>query len=100
MRLFSVISRTLVGGGGDLPTAPANWAREDLDMATEKKLSKRNWISSSSSTKQRHNVKAKIDITQQKIKCWLYGDRVGWLVGWVLWHINLCWLFNAKFIFM
>ena len=24
----------------------------------------------------------------------------GWLVGWVLWHINLCWLFNAKSIFM
>ena len=23
-----------------------------------------------------------------------------WLVGWVLWHINLCWLFNAKSIFM
>ena len=21
------------------------------------------------------------------------------LVGWVLWHINLCWLFNAKSIF-
>ena len=25
---------------------------------------------------------------------------VGWLVGWVLWHINLCRLFNAKSIFM
>ena len=25
---------------------------------------------------------------------------VGWLVGWVLWHINLCWLFNTKWIFM
>ena len=23
-----------------------------------------------------------------------------WLVGWVLWHINLYWLFNAKSIFM
>ena len=23
-----------------------------------------------------------------------------WLVGWVLWHINLCRLFNAKSIFM
>ena len=23
-----------------------------------------------------------------------------WLVGWVLWHINLCRLFNAKFIFI
>ena len=25
---------------------------------------------------------------------------VDWLVVWVLWHINLCRLFNAKFIFM
>ena len=25
---------------------------------------------------------------------------VKWLVGWVLWHINLCRLFNAKSIFM
>ena len=25
---------------------------------------------------------------------------VGWMVVWVLWHINLCWLFNAKSIFM
>ena len=25
---------------------------------------------------------------------------VGWLVGWFLWHINLCRLFNAKSIFM
>ena len=25
---------------------------------------------------------------------------VGWLVGWVLWHINLCRLFNTKSIFM
>ena len=24
----------------------------------------------------------------------------GWLVVWVLWHINLCRLFNAKSIFM
>ena len=24
----------------------------------------------------------------------------GWLVGWVLWHINLCWVFTAKSIFM
>ena len=24
----------------------------------------------------------------------------GWLVGWVLWHINLCRLFNAKSIFI
>ena len=27
-------------------------------------------------------------------------DYVGWLVGWVLWHINLCRLFNAKSIIM
>ena len=26
--------------------------------------------------------------------------RFGWFVGWVLWHINICWLFNAKSIFM
>ena len=25
---------------------------------------------------------------------------VGWLVSWVLWHINLCWLFNTKSIFI
>ncbi len=23
-----------------------------------------------------------------------------WLVGWILWHINLCRLFNAKSIFI
>ena len=28
------------------------------------------------------------------------GRIVGWLVSWVLWHINLCKLFNAKSIFM
>ena len=28
--------------------------------------------------------------------CWL----VGWLVGCVLWHINLCRSFNAKSIFI
>ena len=27
-------------------------------------------------------------------------NMVIWLVGWVLWHINLCRLFNAKSIFM
>ena len=26
-------------------------------------------------------------------------DVLGWLVGWVLWHIKLYWLFNAKSIF-
>ena len=25
---------------------------------------------------------------------------VGWLEGWILWHINLCMLFNAKSFFM
>ena len=25
---------------------------------------------------------------------------VGWLACWVFWHINLCWLFNAKSISM
>ena len=29
-----------------------------------------------------------------------YMVLIGWLVGWVLWHINLCRLFNAKSIFM
>ena len=28
------------------------------------------------------------------------GSEWIWLVGWVLWHINLCRLFNAKFIFI
>ena len=26
--------------------------------------------------------------------------QIGWLVGWVLWHMNLCRLFNAKYIFI
>ena len=26
--------------------------------------------------------------------------QVGWFVGRILWHINLCWLFNAKSIHM
>ena len=25
-----------------------------------------------------------------------YIKTVSWLVGWVLWHIKLCMLFNAK----
>ena len=31
-----------------------------------------------------------------------YAEEKSWfgLVCWVLWHINLCWLFNAKSIFM
>ena len=28
--------------------------------------------------------------------CQKGNKSVGWLVGWVLWHINLCRLFNAK----
>ena len=27
-------------------------------------------------------------------------SKIGLLVCWVLWHINLCWLFNAKSVFM
>ena len=27
-------------------------------------------------------------------------EPVGWLVGWILWHINLCRLFIAKSIFI
>ena len=31
----------------------------------------------------------------------LYEFRlVGWLVGWILWYINFCKLFNAESIFM
>ena len=30
----------------------------------------------------------------------LHNNDVGWLVGWVLWHINHCRLFNAKSIFI
>ena len=29
-----------------------------------------------------------------------WNKVIGWLVVWVLWHINLCRLFNAKSIFM
>ena len=28
------------------------------------------------------------------------NDNEGWLVVWVLWHINLCRLYNTKSIFM
>ena len=45
-----------------------------------------------------HNIcqdKYNYELTKNKW-CWL----VGWLIGWVLWHINLCRLFNAKSIFM
>ena len=54
-------------------------AKEDLDMATKKKLYEKNWISSNSSTKQTYMetnyVKAKIDNTQQNITCRLCSDR-------------------------
>ena len=30
----------------------------------------------------------------------LHVGKFGWSVVWVLWHINLSWLFNAKSIFM
>ena len=30
----------------------------------------------------------------------MYQEMKGWLGGWVLWHINLCRLFSAKFILM
>ena len=33
-------------------------------------------------------------------KLYIPNHRVGWLVGWVLWHINRCRLFNAKSIFI
>ena len=33
-------------------------------------------------------------------KCETLQRLVGWLVGWILWPINLCRLFNAKSIFM
>ena len=31
--------------------------------------------------------------------CFANAENVGWF-GWVLWHINLCRLFNAKSIFI
>ena len=40
------------------------------------------------------------------IQCYLgfftfdFSQQLVWLVWWVLWHINLCRLFNAKSIFM
>ena len=47
-----------------------------LDMAKKGKLYERNWISSDSSTKQRHKdyVKAKIDKTQQNSRYGLCSD--------------------------
>ena len=44
--------------------------REDLNMATKRKSYERNWITSNSSTKQRHNyIKVKINDIQRNIKC-------------------------------
>ena len=37
--------------------------------------------------------------TRQETSGWV-GDPLVWLVAWVLWHINLCRLFNAKSIFI
>ena len=31
---------------------------------------------------------------------YVWSGWIGWLIVWVLWHINLCRLFNTKFIFM
>ena len=51
--------------------------QENLDMAKKEKPLEGNWISSDSSTKQRHkdNVKVRIDKTQQNSRCTWYGDR-------------------------
>ena len=42
------------------------------------------------------------DILRLSVIEWmnLKKDQVGWLVVQVLWHINLCRLFNAKSIFL
>ena len=42
-------------------------------------------------------------LLSSSLKSSVFSDerkRVGWLIVWGLWHINLCRLFNAKFIFM
>ena len=39
-------------------------------------------------------------IPHEKIWTWLRKGNLKRLVGWVLWYINLCRLFNAKSIFM
>ena len=35
---------------------------------------------------------------ETEIETKIQGKKTG--VGWILWHINLCRLFNAKYIFM
>ena len=58
-------------------TNKRNITRENLDMTLKGKPLERNWISSDSSTKQRHKnyVKVRIDKTQQNCRCRLCGDR-------------------------
>ena len=41
-----------------------------------------------------------IELSFQWIETTAVSRLIGWLVCWVLWHINLCRLFNAKSIFM
>ena len=65
-----------------------NLKLENLDMAKKGQSYERNIIFFDSCTKQRHKnyySKAILD---------------SFLVSWVLWHINLCRLFNAKSILM
>ena len=40
-----------------------------------------------------------IETVSKEMNFWLVKN-VGWLVGWVLWHYNLCKIFNAKSIFI
>ena len=49
-------------------------------------------ISSQNKTKQTEQ-----DIPKQRK---LFSQQVGWLLVWILWHINHCRLFNAKYIFI
>ena len=50
----------------------------------------------------------KSSISKDEFTAWVHSTvilnidlwKVGWLVGWILWHINLCRLFTAKSIFM
>ena len=53
-----------------------------------------------------HHVPTVLNATNKKFDTfqdfseWHNGNDDGWLVVRVLWHINLCGLFNAKSIFM
>ena len=59
-----------------------------------------------------NNIKKEYIDVSQKLEIYTYCPKnknyvkgvkkngFGCLVGWVLWHINLCRLFNAKSIFM